>query len=457
MRHLPTRPACLLLAASASLAISALPSSAGAAGARWTTPLTLGPSAPAVQKGMVPRVGLTASGRGTVAWNDGSGSILSRDFTLGGSLGTGLSVTRGSLVGAVARDQAGNAVVSGLTSGSPSTAWVATRPKDSSTWTFRVVASATSVNAPAAFGLKSGFLVASTRSFLPTTADVLPTAAAFGFTTAPGAPIPVGKALKGVETGDFAHGADGSNWALGTDGHITTTGRRETALPKNGKAPASVAALLRMGKNPTRFTIQGTRRFGAGAVDAAGTSIAAAGLNVQQTNSIAERGVPVVAVGKNGKLGETVELDDVPDRRALEVDVAARAGGGAYVTWLQQTSSRAENLKGRPHWALIDSSGEVEDTGTLSTTTGAHALRVVRTGTTALAVWISGEGTAARWRAARITDAGSSSTPPPAGTPVGRITGGLNTSQLQSNGRIVALTFIDAATSSVRVAIQKIG
>ncbi len=44
----------------------------------------------------MPRVGLTASGRGTVAWNDGSGSILSRDFTLGGSLGTGLSVTRGS-------------------------------------------------------------------------------------------------------------------------------------------------------------------------------------------------------------------------------------------------------------------------------------------------------------------------------------------------------------------------
>lgn len=455
MRLLPNRSACLLIPATVYL-LAASTSPAGAS-VRWTTPLTLGPAAPAVQKSTFPRVGLTSNGRATVAWNDGAGTILSRDLTLGGTPGTGLSVTRGSLVGAVARDQAGNAVVSGLTSGSPSTAWVATRPKDSSTWTFRALTSATSVNAPAAFGLKSGFLVASTRSFLPTTAEVLPTAGAFGFTTAAGAAIPVGKSLKGVETGDFAHGADGSNWALGTDGHIATTGRRETALPKNGKAPASVAALLRLGKNPTRFSLLGTKRYGAGSVDAGGSSLAVAGLNVQQTNAIAERGIPVVAVGKNGKVGELVEIDDVPDRRALEVDVAARAGGGAYVTWLQQTSSRAQNLTGRPHWALIDSSGEVEDSGTLSTTTGAHALRVVRTGTSALAVWISGEGTSARWRAARITDAGSSSIAPPAGTPVGRITGGLNTSQLQSNGRIVALTFVDAATSSVRVAIQKIG
>ncbi|MEH3054080.1 MAG: hypothetical protein PGN13_08770 [Patulibacter minatonensis] len=474
MRLSPATPSCALSRAAlvgattvAALAV-ALPAPAGAAaGTRatatatpksWLTPLDLGPAPAGVQKGLVPRVGITSTGRGTVAWNvAGDGTIQSRDFTVGGTLGTTTSVTRGSLVGSVARDQAGNIVVTGQTAGAPASSWVATRAKDGANWTFRMLASGTYVNAPASFGLKSGFLVTSTSSFTPTTADAgLPSAAAFGFTIAAGAPISIGKVLEGVETGDFAHGADGSNWAVGADGHAISTGRRETSKAKNGKAAASVPALVRVGKSPTRNSILGAERFGAGAVATTGTAVAIAGLDVQQTSPIAQRGVPVVALGENATLEEAVEIGGVPDRRALEVDVAGRVSGGAVVTWLQQTTPRAENLAGQAKWAIVDDAGDVETRGSFSTAKDARDLRVVRTGGSAVATWIQGTGDKARWHAAKLTDDGVRLIKAPAGTPVGRVEGGLNTSQLVSNGSIVALTFVDATTGMVRVATQKI-
>lgn len=469
MRLLPANFPCSHarpLAAALALASLAAPAAAHAAqksttataGKAWLTPLDLGPAPAASQKGLVPRVGLTTNGRGTVAWNvAGDGSIMSRDFTVGGTLGTTTTVTRGSLVGSVARDQAGNVVVTGQTAGSPAASWVATRPKDGTTWTFRPLASGTYVNAPAAFGLKAGFLVAATSSFVPTTAAAgVPTAAAFGFTIAPGQPVAIGKALQAVETGDFAHGADGSNWALAADGHAISTGRRETSTAKDGKAPKSVPALIRVGKTPTRNSILGVDRFGAGSVTTTGASIAVAGLEVQQTNEIAQRGIPVVAFGEDGALEEAVELGGVPDRRALEVDVAGRVGGGAVVTWLQQTTSRAENLSGQARWAIVDDAGDVESRGSFSTAKDARDLRVVRAGSKAIATWIQGTGDKARWHAAQLTDDGVRLIKAPAGTPVGRIQGGLNTSQFTSNGSIIALTFVDATTGAVRVATQKI-
>ncbi|MBO9532511.1 MAG: hypothetical protein J7513_06015 [Solirubrobacteraceae bacterium] len=428
------------------------------AGKYWLAPLDLGPAPANVQKGLVPRVGLTNSGRGTVAWNQaGDGSILSRDFTAGGTVGPLTSPTKGSLVADVARDTAGNVIVTGQSAGSPAISWTATRPKDGGNWLFRTTGSGPYVNAPAAFGLKSGFLVAATSSFTPTTAAAgLPTAAAFGFTTAPGQPVAIGKALEGVETGDFAHGADGSNWALGGDGYAVSTGRRETTKAKDGKAAKSVPALLRLGKTPTRYSILGADRFGAGAVDTVGSAIAVAGLDVQQTAPIAQRGIPVVALGEGDRIEETVEIGGVPDRRALDVDVAGRAGGGAVVTWIQQSTARAENLFGQAKWALVDDAGDVEERGAFTTSKDSHSLRVVRTGSTAFAVWIQGTGTKARWKAAQIDDEGASLVKAPAGNPVGRIEGGLNTSQLTSNGTQVALTFVDATTNMVRVAAQRV-
>ncbi len=475
MRLLPATSPCSYsrpLSAALVLASFAAPAAAGAAqnssskpststssvGKAWLTPLDLGPAPAAVQKGLVPRVGLTANGRGTVAWNvAGDGSIMSRDFTVGGTLGTTTTVTRGSLVGSVARDQAGNVVVTGQTAGSPAASWVATRPKDGATWTFRPLASGTYVNAPAAFGLKAGFLVAATSSFVPTTAAAgVPTAAAYGFTTAPGQPVAIGKPLQAVETGDFAHGADGSNWALTSDGHAVSTGRRETSTAKDGKAPKSVPALIRVGKSATRNSITGFSRFGAGAVTTTGSTIAVAGLDVQQTNEIAQRGVPVVAFGEGGQLDEAVAIDGVPDRRALEVDVAGRVGGGAVVTWIQQTTAQAESLAGQAKWAIVDDAGEVESRGSFTSSKDARDLRVVRAGSKAIATWIQGSGAKARWHAAQLTDDGVRLIKAPAGTPVGRIEGGLNTSQFSSNGSIVALTFVDAVTGAVRVATQKI-
>lgn len=470
MRLSPATSPCLharpLVAALALASLAALPAAAHAAPKStsstatksWLTPLDLGPAPAASQKGLIPRVGLTTNGRGTVAWNvAGDGSIMSRDFTVGGTLGTTTTVTRGSLVGSVARDQAGNIVVTGQTAGSPAASWVATRPKDGTTWTFRPLASGTYVNSPAAFGLKAGFLVAATSSFIPTTtAAGVPTAAAYGFTIAAGQPVAIGKPLQAVETGDFAHGADGSNWALAGDGHAISTGRRETSTAKNGKAPKSVPALIRIGKSATRNSILGIDRFGAGSVATTGSAIAVAGLDVQQTNEIAQRGVPVVAFGEDGTLEEAVEIGGVPDRRALEVDVAGRVDGGAVVTWLQQTTSRAESLAGQAKWALVDDAGDVESRGSFTTAKDARDLRVVRAGSKAIATWIQGTGAKARWHAAQLTDDGVRLIKAPAGTPVGRIEGGLNTSQFTSNGSIIALTFVDAGTGMVRVATQKI-
>lgn len=431
------------------------PTGAAAATNVWTAPVSVGDAPAGVQAGLVTRLGLTANGRGTVAWNvAGDGTIASRDFTVGGTLGTMTTVTRGSLVGAVARDAAGNVVVSGQTAGSPATSWVATRTKSGPSWTFRVLQSGGAVNAPAAFGLTSGFLVAGTNSFIPTSKEQgVPTAAAFGFTPA-GASVALGKQVEGVETGDFTHGGDGSNWALSSTGQAITSGRRETSTAKNGKAPKSVAALIKVGKDPTRNSILGPERFGGGSVATAGEWIGVAGLEVQQTNELAVRGVPVIAQGTDGTIDEAVEIGGVPDRRALEVDVAQRAGGGAVVTWLQQTSSRAENLLGQPEWAIVDDAGDVEARGSFSSATDARDLRVVRVGSSEVAMWVRGTGTKARFYTAKITDDTVRLIKSPAGAPLGRREGALNTTQLTSNGRQVAVSFVDTATGTVRVATQ---
>ncbi|MFT4034201.1 MAG: hypothetical protein QM679_01340 [Patulibacter sp.] len=469
MRLLPAPAPCsprrrrslAVTSAVAVLAAAAVPGGAAAAttlSAAWTAPLTLGPAPSDAQQGLVPRLALTSTGRGTVAWNvAGDGTVVSRDFTVGGTLGTTTTVTRGSLTGSVARDQAGNVAVTGQTAGSPAISWVATRPKAGTTWTFRTVASGTYVNAPASFGLASGFLVASTSSFVPTTADAgLPTAALLGFTTAPGDPVALGKALEGVETGDFAHGADGSNWALSSDGHALTTGRRETTKAKDGTAAESVAALVRTGKSPTRYSILGADAFGGGAVATVGDRIAVAGLEVQQSSAIAQRGIPVVALGSGGTIGKTTEIGGVPDRRALEVDVAGRVGGGAVVTWLQQSTSTIESLAGQPKWAVVDDAGEVEARGTFTSAKDARDLRIVRVGSVAVAVWIRGTGSSARWQAAKVTGDDVQLIKAPTGTPVGHVEGGLNTSQLTANGSVVALSFVDAASGAVRVAATRV-
>ncbi|MEN0015257.1 MAG: hypothetical protein AAGC46_17940 [Solirubrobacteraceae bacterium] len=425
----------------------------------WTTPVAVGDAPTAAQNGIVTRIGLTSNGKGTIAWNAGGDStpaIVTRDFTVSGVLTTGIAIGPGSLVSSVTRDATGNVAISGQSAGSPASAWVATRAADPSTaWTgLRPVASGVNVAAPAVFGLKKGFLVAQTTSFIPTSsADGLPSAAAFGIPI-DGSSIPLGKPITGVETGDFSHGADGSNWALTSTGHAVTTGRRETSTASKGKAPKSVAAVVRIGTSPTRNSILGVDRFGGGAITTVGKEIAIAGLDVQQTNEIAVRGVPVVAQGEEGKIGEAVPIDGVPDRRALEVDVAGKIGGGAVVTWLQQTSSKAENLLGQPKWAIVDADGNVEERGAFTTATDARDLRVVRVGTAAVAVWIRGTGTAAKWYAAKISDDSVRLIKAPTGTPVGRLEGNLNTSQLTSNGNQVALSFVDAATHTVRVAVQ---
>ena len=450
-------------AATASLLGCALfASSAGAAATNaWTSPLSVADAPTGVQAGLVTRVGVTSNGRGTVAWNvAGSGTIMSRDFTVGGTLAAPISVTRASLAAAVARDAAGNIVVTGQTAGSPATSWVATRKKDGTEYSYRALETGPAVNSPSAFGLKTGFLVTGTNSFVPTTTDQgLPTAAAFGLVVG-GTPVTVGKALSGVETGDFAHGADGSNWATTSTGQAISTGRRETSKASKGKAPKSVAALIKVGAKPTRNSILGAERFGAGSVDTAGVAVAVAGLDVQQTADIAERGIPVVAIGTEEDdvvtLDETVEIGGVPDRRALEVDVAAKPGGGAVVTWLQQTSSRAENLQGQPKWAIVDDAGDVVARGTFSTATDAHDLRVVRAGPLALAIWTRGTGAKAKLYAARLDDDSARIIKAPAGAPLGRLEGGLNTTQISSNGRQVAVSFVDQATNTVRVAIQSL-
>jgi hypothetical protein len=425
----------------------------------WTSPVSVGDAPAGVQNGIVTRVGLTANGKGTVAWNAGGTdpSIVARDFTVSGVLSAGVSIGTGNIVSSVARDTAGDAAVSGQTAGSPAFSWVATRKAATgSSWKMTTVQSGTSVAVPAAFGLKSGFLVAATNSFIPTSTDQgAPTAAAYGFTP-DGASIALGKGLTGVETGDFSHGGDGSNWAVTSTGHAITTGQRETTKPSKGKAGKSVAAVIRVGAKPTRNSLLGATRFGAGAVTTTGKSIAIAGLDVQQTNEIAARGIPVVALGEEGSIGESVEIGGVPDRRALEVDVAGRVGGGAVVTWLQQTSSRAESLLGQPKWAIVDADGDVESRGSFSSATDARDLRVVRVGTAAVAVWIRGLGDKSKFSAAKITDDATSLIKAPTGTPVGRLEGSLNTSQLTSNGRQVALSFVDAATHTVRVAVQTV-
>jgi hypothetical protein len=425
----------------------------------WTSPVAVGDAPAAVQNGIVTRVGLTANGKGTIAWNSGgtTPAIAARDFTVSGVLSPGVSIGSGNIVSSVARDTAGNAAISGQTAGAPAFSWVATRKASAANpWKMTTVASGGNVGVPAAFGLKSGFLVASINSFIPTdTAQGVPTAAAYGFTP-DGASLPLGKPLEGVETGDFSHGADGSNWAVTSTGHAITTGQRETTKPSKGKAGKSVAAVIRVGAKPTRNSLLGATRFGAGAVTTVGKSIAIAGLDVQQTNEIAARGIPVVALGEEGAIGETTEIGGVPDRRALEVDVAGRVGGGAVVTWLQQTSSRATSLLGQPKWALVDGDGEVESSGSFSSATDARDLRVVRAGSVAVAVWIRGIGAKSKFSAAKLTDDATSLIKAPAGTPVGRLEGSLNTSQLTSNGRQVALSFVDAATHTVRVAVQTV-
>ncbi len=454
-------PVAASTAALSLLGVALFAGSASAATNAWTSPLSVADAPAGVQAGLVTRVGVTANGRGTVAWNQAAtGTIMSRDFTVGGTLGPAITVTKGSLATSVARDQASNIVVSGQTAGSPAASWVATRGKDGTGYAFKVLQSGAAVNAPAAFGLKSGFLVVGTNAFVPTTtAQGLPTAAANGFTV-DGASVVLGKELTGVETGDFAHGADGSNWAMTAGGHALSTGRRETGKPSKGKAPKSVAALIKVGKSATRNSILGAERFGAGSVDTAGVAVAVAGLEVQQTAAIAERGIPVVALGTEEDdvvtLEETVEISGVDDRRALEVDVAARAGGGAVVTWLQQTSSQAENLQGQPKWAIVDDVGDVVARGAFSTAVDAHDLRVVRAGPLALAIWTRGTGAKAKLYAARIGEDSARIIKAPPGAPLGRLEGGLNTTQLSSNGRQVAVSFVDQATGTVRVATQSL-
>lgn len=428
------------------------------ASASWTEPLSIAPAPAGVQNGLVTRVGSTTTGRGTITWNvAGSGEVMSRDFTTGGQLSGAMNVTRGSLATSVALDQGGNIAVSGYSAGSPASTWVATRAKNGSNWSFKSVASGPYVNTPAAFGLKTGFLVATTSSFVPTkTEQGTPTAQAFGVTTAAAATTNLGKQLTQVETGDFAHGADGTNWAQTSTGHAISTGRRETAKPKNNKRPASVAALIRVGKDATRNSILGVDRFGAGAVSTAGSAILVGGLDVQQSAAIAERGVPVVATGDEDGLEEVVEIGGVPDRRALEVDVSARVGGGGVVTWLQQTSSRAQSLLGQPKWAIVDDAGDVVARGAFSTATDVRDLRVVRVGSKEIAVWIRGTGDKAKWQTAQISGEKVKLIKAPAGVPVGRVEGGLNTSQLTSNGRVVTLSFVDAGSDTVRVAAQRV-
>lgn len=444
-------PLSFTLIVAAASALAAAPS----AHASWTAPLSIGPAPAGSQNGIVTRTGVTTTGRGTVAWNSG-GEVYSRDFTVGGSLSGPMTVTRGSLATSVALDASGNIAVAGYTAGSPAVTWIAARTKNGGNYTFKTLASGPYVNTPAAFGLKAGFLAATTSSFVPTTtAQGVPTAQAVGVTPA-AATRTLGKQLEQVETGDFAHGADGSNWAATSTGHAISTGRRETAKPKGGKRPSSVAALVRVGSEATRNSILGVERFGAGSVATAGSSILVGGLDVQQTSQLAERGVPVVATGEEGALEEVVELGGVPDRRALEVDVSARVGGGGVVTWLQQTSSRATSLLGQPKWAIVDEVGDVVARGSFSSARDARDLRVVRAGDKEIAVWIRGTGSKARWQSASIDDERVRLIKAPAGTPVGRVEGGLNTSQLSSNGRIVTLSFVDAASDSVRVAAQRV-
>ncbi|MDO9353052.1 MAG: hypothetical protein Q7T55_05125 [Solirubrobacteraceae bacterium] len=424
----------------------------------WLDPLSIADAPAGVQAGIVTRLGLTTNGKGTVAWNAGGStpSIAARDFTVGGTLTGVAGLGSGSLVSMVTRDDSGNVAVAGQSAGAPGFAWIAARVADpSAAWQRRTLADGTYANAPGVFGLKSGFLVATTSSFIPkSVTEGLPTASAFGVLPDSNA-VPLGKGLEGVETGDFTHGADGSNWAATSTGHAITTGRRETTKAAAGKAPKSVAALVKVGKTPTRNSILGAARFGGGAVTTVGEQIAVAGLDVQQTNELAVRGVPVVAQGtEEGGLEEAVAIGGVPARRALEVDVAGRAGGGAVVTWLQQDSSRAENLLGQPKWAVVDEAGDVVARGAFSAAADARDLRVVRVGSLELAIWIRGEGDKTKWYAARISGETVRLVKAPAGAPLGRLEGGLNTSQLRSNGRQVALSFVDQTTDTVRVATQ---
>ncbi len=91
------------------------------------------------------------------------------------------------------------------------------------------------------------------------------------------------------------------------------------------------------------------------------------------------------------------------------------------MTGCQQTSSATPRASRVPHWALIDSSGEVEDTGTLSTPPPAPTHCVCAH--PAPRPSRCGSPVRARPRAGargELHDAGSSSTPPPAGTLWGR-------------------------------------
>ncbi len=445
--------------ATGSLALAATQAQAATAtaGKNWLAPLDLGPAPASVQKGLVPRVGLTNSGRGTVAWNQaGDGTILSRDFTAGGTVGPLTSPTKGSLVADVARDAAGNVIVTARAPARPRRAELDghAAPRTAATGSSAPPVGPF-VNAPAAFGLKSGFLVAATSSFTPTTAEAgLPTAAAFGFTTAPGQPVAIGKALEGVETGDSRMAR---RQQLGARRRRV---RRHHRPPRDdegedGKPRSRCPRSCASARPRTRYSILGADRFGAGAVDTVGSSIAVAGLDVQQTAPIAQRGIPVVALGEDDRIEEAVEIGGVPDRRALDVDVAARVGGGAVVTWIQQTTSRAENLLGQAKWALIDDAGDVEDRGAFTTSKDAHTLRVVRTGSSAFATWIQGTGAKARWKAAKIDDDGAQLVKAPAGTPSPR-RGQPQHQPAHVERHAGRADVVDATTGTVRVAAQRV-
>jgi hypothetical protein len=437
-------------------AAHATPATAPAAG--WSRPLIVGstggrtkPIAGGYLDGTTTRVALSADGAATVAWDRLAGKEDGRvrSLTGGRRLGPEYRLAHNGLVG-VARDAAGNAIAFG--NPGEDDAWLSTA--GGSGWhTVALVP-----DLLWAFGGATGF-VAGAASPVPKAKDedqrtLAARTIAAGSTkvtgTAPSLPADVVP-----DDGAFYDNDDGSNWALSATGRPLTIGSSPAAgAPKDVTADESRdVVLIGLGDQPSVTPLPGTRNFDVSSIDTAGEHVAAAGLYVQLSGDFGPRGLPEYSLGTETEMSEVRRIPGVKAHRAVSVDVAARADGGAVVTWLEKSRLNGFSDWGVPRFAAIAPDGHIETSGRLSSETYARELRVVRVGTSMVAVWThhTPGSKIDDFRSARI-DAANEVTrlAPPASKPA-VVRYAESSTQLVSAGDRAAFVYTDVPTQTIRL------
>ncbi|MDQ8047230.1 MAG: hypothetical protein REI11_21670, partial [Patulibacter sp.] len=233
----------------------------------------------------LPRIALSADGRGTIVWGrwgalDGGVGLVGtsvRDLRADGSLGPATALR---LLGhtAVARDGAGHPIVAGVddTGKGASRPWLATR-SSSGSWSQRVVDG----NPAWVFGQASGFSLLSGKGDPSITGLYVLRSFASPAATRLTEPRRLAPELT-PDDGADDHTWDGSNVAQLADGTVVTAGWRFAtaksaayAQPDSGGLPV----LLTFSPTPTAVPITGDTDFGATAIDTAGDHVALAGLH----------------------------------------------------------------------------------------------------------------------------------------------------------------------------------